>query len=308
LLYLHIGTGKAGSTTIQTFLKSCGAELPYSQLESFGLGNSWKIAASTGTERSRWYWVEHIKRLDADEYQRLCSRFWTEVKSEVASLENSDFVASSEFIYGQVACDQEAMARLQLQLTEIFGEVKLLVYFRNQIDFVKSFYAQTVKGPTREILSYDVYIKNLKKIQVPIHYAERLKLWGEVFGWENVEAVVFDRKNFPNGNLIEDFCSRTGIEYDNERFAIHRQESNISPSYNHLVAFRYLNRLTLRKHKGLAVRAITSLARRAITSTLPDKEFPKEYDDLLLSKVSEGNKWLNKVFFSDLAVKLPEIN
>lgn len=109
LLYLHIGTLKAGSTSIRNFLRDCSDDLPYAQLDRFGTPNSWRIAASTGTERSRRHWVTTRKLLQADEYQELKDGFWTEVKNEKAKIACSDFVASSEYIYVQVADDAEAM-------------------------------------------------------------------------------------------------------------------------------------------------------------------------------------------------------
>jgi hypothetical protein len=236
--------------------------------------------------------------LQADEYQELKDGFWTEVKNEKAKIACSDFVASSEYIYVQVADDEEAMKRLQEQLVTIFGKVKILIYFRNQIDWVKSLYAQSVKGSKRDTSSFPAFVKSLENDGSPIHFDKRIEMWGKVFGWKNVDVGVFDRKNFPNGNLIEDFCDRIGIDYDAEKLGNFSQPANISPSYSHLAVLRHLNRLRLGKKRRV---------RRAVTRLVPEKDFPSKFDERLLSKVSEGNKWLNERYFYDLPVALPEL-
>lgn len=129
MIYLHVGTGKAGSTTIQHFLKTSSSKLPYGQLQAFGLGNAWKIAASLDTVRSRQYWVEQANLFDEIGYEEFCSRFWGDVQTEVANSGHSNFIASSEYIYGQAMGDKRAIARLSELLYEIFGTVKNYILF-----------------------------------------------------------------------------------------------------------------------------------------------------------------------------------
>lgn len=298
MLYLHIGTGKAGSTTIQKFLKENRANLPYRQLETFEIGNSWKIAASARTA-SRNYWVGVLKKLSEQEYQDLSLCFWKDVQQEVSSYEPSDFVASSEFIYTGLGANREEISLLKQQLSSIFGRVKIIAYFRSQTDFVKSLYSQHVKGPVKETRSFQKFIENLDGVKASIFYAERITLWGEIFGWENIDAAVFDKRNFVNNNLIEDFCVRIDIEYDEQWAASHKQPMNVSPKYNEIIALRCFNLVGLRKGRGRVARVMRSIPAL--------KEFPSRYDNLVLSKVSEGNKWLNKNVFSNQPVKLPEV-
>ncbi|WP_147277306.1 hypothetical protein [Rhodovulum sp. 12E13] len=142
-------------------------------------------------------------------------------------------------------------------------------------------------------------MQNLDAIRAPIHYANELSLWGEAFGWDNIDAAVFDRQNFHNGSLIEDFCIRAAITYDAARLTVSTTEANTSPSYGYLAALRNINRFRLGGGRR------RRMAERAIQAIVPNLEFPKRYDALVLSKVSDGNRWLNDTFFSDLPVKLP---
>ncbi|MBT8125407.1 MAG: hypothetical protein KJO81_11320 [Gammaproteobacteria bacterium] len=300
MLYLHIGTGKAGSTTIQDFLADFQHELSHQQLKSFEIGNAWKISAAAETERSYWYWVEQRKILDDASYKELSSNFWQLVQKEVEDLGKCDFIASSEYIYMVYEKnDVAAIHAFKEKLEGIFGEIKVLVYLRNQIDFVKSVYAQRVKGPARETMSFCEYIKNLDKLKVPIDYAEQLKYWGEAFGWENIELAVFDRRNFLNSSLLEDFCHRTNIKFE-EKFSERSQDkSNVSPSYSHINAQRFLNIIRLKYGRNYALKLIRHL--------IPPNGYPGEYDDKIRERVSTGNKWLNQTFFKNYEVKLPEI-
>ena len=98
MLYLHIGTGKAGSTSIQKFLMQKRTELPHRQVEAFSLGNSWKLAAISGKNTTGKYFVETLKRISADEYDALPKTFWPAVAEEVEHLGDANFVVQIRFL------------------------------------------------------------------------------------------------------------------------------------------------------------------------------------------------------------------
>lgn len=297
MLYLHIGTAKAGSTTIQDFHKEFQTELPYKQLETFGVGNAWKIAAAAGTPRAYWFWVEYLKKFSQSEYLAHQADFWANVKAEVDSVGKFDYIASSEHIYGNFQEDLVAIKKLRDELISIFGKVKVLIYLRNQVDFVKSLYSQRIKGPYRDTMTFERYMSNLEKEKIPIDYLSRLSLWAEAFGWENLEPIVFERKNFPNGDLLEDYCKRTGIQFDQKFTQGSRKEANVSPSFSELEVLRLMNIAKIHYGRKYVLKLINAF--------VPKKDFPSKFDQEIRAKVSVGNKFLNDKFFSNLAAKLP---
>lgn len=299
MLVLHIGTGKAGSTTIQGWLKENRLQLSFGQLENFGFGNAWKIAAVSGTDRSYRVFVENRKRLDKKAFSSLQANFWKDVLAEYEGSTFTNVIASSEHIFRHYGDNYDAILALRENLQKIFGKILIVVYLRNQVDFVKSKYAQGIKGPAMRTMPYEEYIFKLKQLEVPIHYAHRLRLWGEAFGWENTVPVVFDKRNFKNGNLLEDFCHRTGILNRGTLEASAFGSKNISPPVSHLEVIRILNKL------GIKNRKFKKWAAGAFMHFVPKKEHPTEYDQYIIDQVSSGNKWLNVKFFSGFEVKLP---
>lgn len=305
MLYLHIGTGKAGSTSIQKFLELQKYALPYKQIEAFGSGyrakiaNAWKIAAAANTERSRRYWVQHRKLITESDHQELVDNFWDEVKKEVGGSGAQTFIASSEYIYGQYGNEKDRIEELRVKLLSIFSDVKIIVYFRDQVSFVKSAYAQRVKGPTRSADSYASFIKNITSLNVPIDYAEKVKLWGSIFGYNRIQPVVFDRKNFLGGSLIADFLNRIDLDDFKVEIGQSKVTENRSPTFFQLNLLRLGNLLNIQN------RQTRDFMVSRITGQFPPKTFPSKYDNRILQMVSDGNKWLNERFFFDQNAKLP---
>ncbi len=302
MLYLHIGTGKAGTTTIQNFLRDYEDELPYGQVEAFGLGNAWRLAAASGTELSHRYWVLDRKILSEDEFRNLSARFWQEVRDEVGDKGAETFVASSEYIHAHIGNNLDAIKGLGTELLDIFGRVKIIIYLREQVGFIKSVYSQDIKGPARRSISFDHFIGELDRISDMFHYAETIRLWSEIFGIENIEPVIFKRENFPNQNIIEDFCNRVDIEYKPSWYDGHTPAANVSPDFATLRVLRVFNAIPGNQNP------ILKLAYRAALKLVPNRGFPTKHDEDILRLVTPGNKWLNRTFFAETTEKLPELD
>lgn len=304
MLYLHIGTGKAGSTSIQRFLIENRQYLHHHQLRTFGIGNAWKLAAATGTEKAKQYFVAKAKMLSEGEFSNLNSVFWREAAAEIQASGAANFVASSEFIY-QFVWEQDEILMLCQRLKQLFGEVKILINFRNQIDYLKSIYAQRVKGLTADVQSFESFMRNQSIIDNEVHYADQAKLWINALEKESIDAAVFDRRNFLNQNLIDDFCLRIGQVKKHSSSLRPQKIVNVSPGYSQLQAYRYLNRLGLNRPQHRVWGKLRSASHRLINRIVPTDEFPSDFDDQVLSTISEGNLWLNQQFFQNQRIKLP---
>ncbi len=307
MLYLHIGMPKAGSTTIQKFLGEFESDIPHRQLQCFGGVNAWKIAAASGTPAAHWYFVEHTKQLSEQEFASLPAEMWSELSAELGlnDAKARDYVISSEYIFMWVAKDKPAIRNLRDKLEATFGEVKIILYLRGQVDFVKSMYAQLVKGKSRFTVPFPDFIAKLDEIEisrhyVPTNYAEIVEAWAECFGPGNVDVAVFDRENFPDNSLIQDFCQRANLVYDPAWRKDGGLTENKSPEYSQLEVLRFFNAIGLKKGR------LRRYAARALKLILPERDFPQEYDRAIQSKVSATNKRLNEGLFSGSAAKLPE--
>lgn len=305
MLYLHIGTGKAGSTTIQDFLgNEVELGFDYKQIAAFGLKNAWKLAAASGTARARHYWVAHRRILSEAEFKKLREQVLGDARKEVEAACCDAFVASSEYIHDQYGRDKEAIGWLRENLEDIFGEVRIILYVREQVSFLKSFYAQRVKGPTRTTESFERFISNLEDHQNFWDYASAIRLWCDAFGEDRVKVVVFDKRNFKEGSLIKDFLYRIDVENVHVNFGAASNTSNKSPTYRQLKYLRLCNMIPTSRLYRLPYKALRRIAFSKLMQ-LNDTGFPTKYDNLIIDTVSDGNRWVNETVLTDIPLKLP---
>jgi hypothetical protein len=306
MLYLHIGTPKAGSSTIQEFLYNYETDLPHKQLSSFGGKDSWKISAALGSSKAYWYFVKHRKILNPEELAFLQYTLWKEVEDELSRFDHNNFVASSEFLFVLLAGEVDAINSLRDKISHLFGDVRIVIYLRNQVDYVKSVYSQLVKGPTKYTLPFSYFLKNLNESEVArnyaaIHYADIIKKWEEAFGQDKIRPIVFHKDNFINKSLIQDFCVQTDVKFDHSWGANTHNIANKSPGFSQIEALRISNSIgfssgNLRKYSARILRALNS-----------HNGFPVDFDEEILKLVSSGNKDLNEKYFKTSNVRLPQI-
>jgi len=301
LLYLHIGSMKTGSTTIQKFLRREEENFPYRQLKTFSIGNASRLATAAKTKRSYQYWVEHRQLFSKDQYEALQRDIWNAARSEKETFPNNKFIASSEFIYDQYENDPEAIDYLKQNLVDIFGSVKVIIYLRDQISFLKSYYAQGIQGFSRETHSYSTFMNNIADYEVQWNYAAKVKVWGSIFGAENLRLAVFHKDNFYRGNLLEDFLKRVDIDdypIENKNSS---EKLNTSPTCFQLNLMRTFN------HSQYFRKKLKRVYMNKYTQRMGPKDFPRKYDEKILELVDDGNRWLNENFLQEFPQKLPTI-
>jgi hypothetical protein len=292
-LYLHIGTGKAGSTTIQNQLmflnEPSHGVLPVSQ---FGRPNAMRLVAACAGNRGRNFFVERRKVLTEEEYQENAREIWPLAKEEVRSALVDKFVASSEFLVSKVR--GRDILFLRGCLYNVFDRVEIIVYLREQISFLRSLWAQTVKGPTKSYLTFGEFIETLDGRAYQWDYSIFLKQWQDVFGADAVQACVFDNAAFYNGDLLSDFFNRIGMS----TVPGPREGSgngNVTPTVEELDQIRHDNLVDFANRLGTPPPEMTP-------SQSVDDEY---YRTMVMDRVSESNKWVNETVLQDQKVKLP---
>lgn len=307
MLYLHIGTGKAGSTTIQSLLRSPGLlSADIGQIEAFGLGNAWKISAASGTENARRYWVEQRGRLSNQDYATFGEPFWDAVAREASRSDKRNFVASSEYIYGSYAGDADQMRTLRDRLTAIFGSVKIIVYCRDQVDFLKSLYAQRIKGTKRMTQSFDSFLAEMEDMEEIWNYKRTLDVWADVFGRDALCVGVFDRIFFYRNSLALDFLRKIDLADDAGQGLDEGARSNLSPTPFQLSLMRQINKLP--RSNSMTRRLSRGLEKLVETSAV--RTFPLNRElaigDEFRSKLYASNAALNASFLTGKPDRLPE--
>jgi hypothetical protein len=212
-LYIHIGRAKTGTTAIQNFMAGNPEALAWYKVKYAETGLyynthhplAWSLhkeAAKSGNGR---YW----KR--ASKYAYLGKKpqdYWRALRKEIETSAYDIFVVSSEE-FG-VVLDLHLTAPLLAAFLEGV-DVRIIVYFRRQDDFLQSVYNQAVKGNedrfTRGFWDYvapilEVGGADCMKVLSPL---------SEALGRENIKVRLYEKEQL-TGDIFDDFIAVLGIE------------------------------------------------------------------------------------------------
>lgn len=277
-LYIHIGTGKTGTTAIQNFL--------YENREV--LKNSYGIQyCETGlvSRNHRGLDINATKRRLAD-YRKIKLRLY-QLNHEIISSNCHDFIISDEDFPGL------SVKEIRFYRKILFSDfnIKIIVYLRRQDKFLESWFNQIVKagnyGADINIL-YSQLLKN--KI---LDYCYLLDKWQSVFGRDNIFARVFERELLQDGNSVKDFmaliCSEM-IDLDMNYF------SNDSLSVKNLNLIREIHKrgwseLFLNSNK---IEWLIKNQDKGVSKFILDDEFKEE----VLADCDSFNVRLSKLYFN----------
>lgn len=157
------------------------------------------------------------------------------------------------------------------KLKELFSalelETKIVVYIRPFIEYVVSFWNTEIIKNGMD-LGLEDYIEHYRYEDE----LDRIHEYGRIFGMENIILRPFEREQFKNNNLMEDFLDCMGLELDDD-FEI-PENANESFDRSTLDLLRTVNELKLDKHvrRKLYAKVISrqDRSRPRPIETLPD--------------------------------------
>jgi len=205
--WLHIGTEKTGSTSIQAFL---------AQNRPVLLSRGWLYPNSAG--RTKQYSLAAFalddhrsdrvrrllgagQRLGVDEFRR---RLSDSLKAEAAASGARAMVLSSELLSTQLRRPGE-IAHLKSLCDALAQETKVVVYLRNQADFLVSRYTNVIwEGGTADF--------GFRARAAIADYALLLERWSHVFGRTNMIVRRFEPMQFVGDDVVEDFAQTIGLD------------------------------------------------------------------------------------------------
>lgn len=242
-LYLHIGTSKTGTTTIQTYcginreqLKSKGVLFPimpyhYDRITKNRNGHFLYAMIYENGVRNK----EKEKQVLKQELDYIVDCF----------KDYDNVLLSEESIWWATATRRKGLWKyLQEHSQQNNYQVKIIVYLRRQDQFMMSRYNQIIKtdtgGGTQRFYEY---FKDMNgKYKCVMNYRQRLDYMAKFFPKENIVVKRFDRSYFYNGDLNADFLHILGIEID-DTFAELPKDENLGISVQSGELKRVLNRL-----------------------------------------------------------------
>lgn len=187
-LYIHIGTGKTGTSAIQDFFfinDDKFSELGLEYVKAGRINNNHHLLCFNFFRREKDY-----------------SRVYEAVealKVEITNSDSSRFLVSSEY-FPDVTADE---VDWYIKQFEGVCQIKIIVYFRRPDEFVESWFAQAFKAGN---LSISFKQLQLRLIQDKIlNYRFHIEKWAKRIGSNNVYVRPYQKKQLYNQNVIEDF-------------------------------------------------------------------------------------------------------
>ena len=324
VLYLHIGTPKTATSSIQKFLCDnrkileqhgyCFPKLPhkYPYVSSnrnahFMLGDTNSPDQQANMQEKTDDLLEGLGRV------RDCFK-----KYDFVILTDEDLWRASSY------SRKELFPYLKQEAMQQGYQIKIIVYLRRQDKYLISLWNQNIKRASRPCLQQinDYMVRLQKKAKLVLDYAAKLDSIAELFGKENLIVRRFEPQSWVNHSIIDDFMDCIGLELTDE-FQLPSEMANPGLDFNCAEIKRIIN-----NNPMLSVGDIHYLASflKSLSETPPlDKKntstaysmLSVEETKSLLAKYAEGNERIaseyihdGKPLFSDDIPDLPkwEIN
>jgi hypothetical protein len=207
--WLHIGTEKTGTTSIQGFLATNRDKLlkrGFLYPKSPGSTNHLGLACY-GQDDGRFDGVRRaLKVSTTQDVARYRARLLAELDREIAKSNASAVVFSNEHLSSRLVSRAEVL-RIKNLCDRYARHTRVIVYLRNQIEFLVSRYIEAVKGGSTHPFPFPVS----SGVARLMDYESLLAPWRDSFGLENLSVRRFETDDFCGGDLLADFEMQIGI-------------------------------------------------------------------------------------------------
>lgn len=284
-IYIHIGAPKTGTTSIQTFLTK-----NYDVLMKKGIfyplvGRRYDESMVNGCVI-----VKDLCLANKCKYVKNTKIIEEFNKSSCKTM----LLSEESILYHFSFCGSAAIDEVFQYFNKTKFNIKIIAYIRNNCEFLTSYWAQLIKdGPDGK------FIRNLNSIindnSLSLHIKSMYELiykFSDYFGKENIIIKPFEKKQFKNGNLIDDFLSILNVEnssdFQQTRF------SNVSLDRNVMEKFLLLRSFDLKIEEKYRENLAQSSTKQKIVNTLTDKEMETIDNELYPDQCKIARDFLGK--------------
>ncbi|HHW4193939.1 TPA: hypothetical protein ACUVPI_000981 [Campylobacter coli] len=280
--YIHIGTPKTGTTSIQKFI-TLNLDLFLQQ------GMVYPKTFCVNNQHAKIAYI--IKNMKSD------FNFWLNqevvfLRNEISENKKYIFLFSSEMISLYIN-ESYTLIRLKELFNWLgFKNIKCILYLRSNDEYMISHSSQNIK------CGLGVYYKRKAEFctSMGMHmYKTICKNYINVFGKENIIVRLFDKNEFYQGDLLKDFIHSIGLEWDN-KFRIPERENETLD----LIGFELQGRLNkLGCGWNNKINSTMEFSEKYFTSKDPHLKFQpaKEVTQSYMDYFEESNEWVRKEFF-----------
>lgn len=210
-LYIHIGTGKTGTTALQDFFL-----LNKSILKKEGLHY-----CDTGLIKNNHHLLCRNFQRDNAVIQNQITRNLKKLNDEINITKCEKFLISSEY-FPSLTLNEIIEFKKKINISII-----PVVYLRRQDEFIESWYAQIVKAYN---VKSDIYnlIKRLEKDNI-LNYSHLTDNWAEINTKNKVIVRAYEKESFHSGNIFDDFMKSIDCS-QSSHFPLDRPKKDPNPS------------------------------------------------------------------------------
>jgi len=195
---IHVGMHKTGTTSIQSSLNKFADEhFLYANLGP--VANHSAAIHSLFCEAPEDYQVNRSRGLSGAALESYLAEMRTALDKAIEAAGKRTLVISGEDISSLA---ESELRGLHAYLKKHFEVITIVAYVRPPYGFIISAFQQRLKaGVVREFNINNEYKS----------YQQRFEKFDKIFGQDNVRLFKFDSKVFPDGCVVQDFCTRLGI-------------------------------------------------------------------------------------------------
>ncbi len=302
-IYLHVGTFKTGTTTIQNFLSHNSIQLNekeitfpnpiiYPSMEAHHELAAWANDFKEGFSALSLFNITNRKQK-----QKFDSKVEQYYKKELKnSLRNStSILLSSEYIFD---LPKDGVEKIKNLLLNDQREIKIVIYLRRvDLLLISTYKHHILTGILKENTPvFTVYSPLLG-------FREKLEEFIEIFGKKNLVIRIFDKTRFINGHLIDDFLSILRIDGSNLENVPYENEALSSLEMRVLKeCSKHIEAFIKKEDKELqnpVWRHLTNMVRMLGLGGEKDMLVSKEEAYSLYEKYKPDYCWVKDTFFPD---------
>ena len=305
-IVIHIGLPKTGTTSLQHFFFPCHSQIDY-------LGKHYVKARKDYDQRDQF--VDSIIRLiySRDEIEfdlTFCKNRFDKVKEGLNGKRVAviSYEALTENI-SYIPADRKLIAQ---RLYNVFGESKIIITIRNQLDMIVSAWAETAAKLARykpfKIWLIEQNNNFYRGILYRLKYFELIEAYSRIFGKDNIGVFLLeDLKEDPRKYYIE-LSNYLNIDTDESLFLLEKKTyANPRFSRRKITYAKWCRRLgwdPLSRFEKYIPDVVLAGFRKQIEGGPPiEVEFSKENEELLSSYYRESNRNLLHNYSVDLSGK-----
>lgn len=268
---LHVGCGKTGTSSIQSFLNHNRDRLAqvgvlYPRTPGAARHSRLGLLVRSDEELAA---SPHWRRQPWDDPARFRHDFRRQLRAEIGDAGLPTVLFSDEGLFA--ATSDPALRRLRGVLDDLARSVRVVAYLRRQDDHLVSRYQQMVKtGEVRRLAEWAT--DDFSRIY---DYDAALRRHEEVLAPESLVVRRFERRRFPGGSLMQDFLEAAGVPVDADDLEP-VPDRNASLDAESVEFLRLLNILKVRRGAPAGLVDNRRVVKRLVTAsrgpalTLPD--------------------------------------